>query len=265
MKALRAVVGIVAVVAILWAAFHTVSKLKAGKALNAANRLFEDAQSAEDFAAAQTAYEAALKQGGPAQAKHLAKVGVACCKAHIAYFNARGKGTLAKHREAIERMKDVKELGGDPDGIWAKRIELFEREAEAKLGPMPEEMRRRLAAFDTKGFAATREDLEALYRWGPRWREDGVYQDDAERKALLSKTRDVLLANYTARFESALKAAQAAAGQKSKEALEAKVPILGALRQVGRFDKARADGYRTKHASIIAEAVEAQKLLAPPE
>ena len=99
MKALRAVVGIVAVVAILWAAFHTVSKLKAGKALNAANRLFEDAQSAEDFAAAQTAYEAALKQGGPAQAKHLAKVGVACCKAHIAYFNARGKGTLAKHRE----------------------------------------------------------------------------------------------------------------------------------------------------------------------
>ena len=136
MKALRIVLAVVAVVAIAAVVTHGSRRIRSKRALDAANRLYEAAETPEELQKARQAYQAILDGGATGAARRLAEAGGASCEAHVAFLEARGRGSVAKHRNALEKMKRARDLSGDPQEVWADRIATFERELKAKLDKM---------------------------------------------------------------------------------------------------------------------------------
>jgi len=262
-KAVKILLVVAAVIVVVWVAVSANKRLKAKRALDEANRLYEAAENIEGFEKALGAYRAVLDAGAKGEARRLAEGGVASSEAHIAFLKARTKGSLAGHREALEKMKRAKELPGDPQNIWGPRIATFEKELQEKLGPSIAEMRARLEAGRRQPFAKVVSDLEALLRWRDTWKKEGMHQGDAERERLFQQVREVLRQGYCRQFEKRAHRIRALGDRLDIEALSIKSSLLSMLINVERYDKAAAERYRKTYAAEIAEAEKATKLLNP--
>ena len=261
MKALKAVAAVVALVVIVWVVVYANRHMKSRRALDEAHRVYQEAETPEQLQAAKAAYEAVLQSGATGEAKRRAEAGIAGCEAHLALIEARGRGSIEKHRAALEKMRRAKELSGDPDGFWAERIETFEEELTAKLGPTPEQMRRRLEEGKAKPFRQAVEDLEALLRWKTMWKEEGMHQGDAEREAIFQATAEVLRAGYTKEFLDNIAAAREVMEKTDLHALNVKAMLLSRLAQVERFDPEAAGRFRQEYAAELKAADAARRVL----
>ena len=255
----RLIIGVIAVVAIIFALKHVKDKRFLASHLGPVDRLYEDAKTREDFDGLKQDYEAMLAQAG---SKHKAYIEgqIASCEAWMAFHDTSDRPSIRKYADCIAKMEKAQKLSGDKQGVWARTLREFRARHKESQGPTADEMRATFARLAKLSFGKAMADLETLYRWKKIWHDQDLHVKDQDRNATFAKAHKALLAGYCEKFEASIQSARKAKG-KSETALSTKSAPLGAVAQVGRFDKAKADGFRKKYASDMAAAKKASKEL----
>jgi len=225
-KAIRAVVGVLAVVACLLAVRHIYLKRTVAGNVAKVDDRYEEATTVEDFTSLKQEYEAFLAKAPTGSDRRHLQGRIASCEAWIAFLHTTDRPSIRKYEDCIEKMKKAKELTGDIQSVWSRKIAEFERRYKEALGPDLAKMRAEHERLSKMPFAQAVADLETLYRWRGIWHEQGLYVDDKEREGIFAKARQMLLDNYARLFEESIAKAKTATG-KSEEALSIRSAPLG--------------------------------------
>ena len=259
-KIIRPIVGIIAIVAIALAGRHIYHQRTVGGDVVKVDEEYSKAKTLEDFQRVKQSYEALLPKATTDSVRKVIEGQIAGCDAWAAFMVTSGRPSIRGYEGCIKKMEKAKELTGDQQGVWSKKLTEFRMRHKEAMGPDIKKMRSEYARLSGMPFAKAMGDLETLFRWRQIWHDQDMYKSDKEREEVFAKTRKLLFENYCRRFEASIAKARKTKG-KSEEALSIRSAPLGALSQVGRFDKAKTDAYAKKYAKDLAAAKVAQKEL----
>lgn len=258
-KIVRPIMGVVAVIAIIWAVRHMQQKRFVTTKLGPINAEYEEAKTPEQFTKLKQDYEALLGKV-PSSHRPYVEGQVASCVAWLAFLDTSGRPSIRKYEDCIRKMEKAKELAGDKQGVWAKKLTEFRGRHKEALGPDVPKMQSEYARLSKMPFGNAMADLETLYRWRKIWHDQDMHLTDKAREGIFAQARTILLTNYCRMFEESIVKARKTKG-KSEAALSAKAAPMGALARVRRFDEAKADAYAAKHAQDLEAAKKASKEL----
>lgn len=231
--------------------------------LQEAHSLYEAADTPDEFREAKKAYTEMNEVASSREEKRMAEAGIASSDAWIAYLETMRRPDLEGYETTIKHMERAIELTDDPEGVWDGMLAQMRGLYEDALGPSLEEMRDRFARGKKMPFPQAMTDLEALYRWRERWKEQGRHQNDPAREALFDELRAYLLENHIRQFEASIASAREIADDdRSMEGLSQVARPLGLIGMVELHAPDKAEEFREKYADDFRRAERAQNILA---
>jgi len=269
MAALRKTIGVIAIVACAIFVYTVFQKRAFVQDLRTVQDRYADAKSEKDFQECAKLYEGLLDKAPSGDPKRICEGGVASCAAWVSYLDTTGKPSIEKYRGAIKLMEKAKELTGDTQGVWTRKIVVFKKRLKETIGPSPQDMGAQFAAMMKKPFTKTRRAMEDLYFWRFTWKQQKRNQGNPAYEAVFEKARKQMAKDYTVLLREVIaevrKGPQRKPGQgklTQEDELIFKSRPLGMLRNVQRHDREGLVAQLEKqYAKELTEARAAQKKL----
>ena len=105
MKMVRVIIGIVAIIALMWFVYHVWQQRRFKSELESANASYAQAASEEDVKRVKESYEGLLAKSANATQRSVLEANIVACDANLAYYAALSKGTTDNYTKALELLK----------------------------------------------------------------------------------------------------------------------------------------------------------------